>query len=218
MIAAGFMAATKVESGRHSVGSPLATMSRALKHAVRDANVRRTLLLIGTSGTFFLSVKWFFNPLLQGLHLPLPLWGTVIGATLGLPLAGIWIYRHTKREQALWPAVLMYGVIIAPLGLTSIGLWPLAALFAAMVIFGYLNIDLNVRLNEAIQIKERASILSLASLLQRAGTSLYTPLAGLVLAHYSMKSLMLGTAMGLMVIMLPLALRLAKPAILTGKS
>jgi hypothetical protein len=166
------------------------------------------LALIGLVGAFFLSVKWFFNPLLQGLHVPLALWGALIGVTLIVPLAGIWFYRHQKTGSHLWLAMVGFALMIVPLGLTSIGLWPLAALYAAMAIYGYMDIELSVRLNAAIKVVERASILSLASLFQRLGTSIYTPIAGFALARSSLATVMLGTAVLLALLTLPVTFRL----------
>jgi MFS family permease len=208
LVAAWLMLSVRSVPQAKAEGHPLATGLRALGYAFSHPEVRRVLALIGLVGAFFLSIKWFFNPLLQGLHVPLDLWGTLIGVTLVAPLAGIWFYRHQKTGSHLRLAMIGFALMIAPLGLTSMGLWPLAVLYAAMAIYGYLDIELSVRLNAAIQVAERASILSLASLYQRLGTSIYTPIAGFALARSSLATVMLGTAVMLALLTLPVVSRL----------
>jgi MFS family permease len=209
LVAAWLMLSVRSVPQAKAEGHPLATARRALRYAFSHSEVRRVLALIGFVGAFFLSVKWFFNPLLQGLHVPLTLWGTLIGLTLVAPLAGIWFYRHQKTGSHLWLAMVGFVLTTVPLGLTSIGLWPLAALYAAMAIYGYLDIELSVRLNAAIKVAERASILSLASLFQRLGTSIYLPIVGFVLARSSLATVMVGTAVVLALLTLPVTFRLS---------
>jgi MFS family permease len=209
LAAAVFMLSAPVSSLPRPAGNPLETAWRALRYAAGHPRIRRILALIGLIGTFFLSVKWFFNPVLEGLQVPLSAWGTIIGLTLGLPLIGIWLYRrHQSRPPLLWQAVLGFSLAVSLLGLTTIGMWPLAALALIMILYGYLETTLHIELNDAIQAHERASILSFASLVQRLGTSIYTPIAGVVLAASSMNNLMVGTALALLLTSLPLAIRI----------
>jgi MFS family permease len=208
LVAACFMFSIRHIPQERASGNPVATAVRALRYAASHPVVRRVLLLAGTAGAFFLSVKWFFNPMLQGLHVPLPLWGTLIGLTLIAPLLGIMYYRRQHADPPLWQPVSLFALTVVPLGLTAVGWWPLAALYACMVIYGYLDTALSVRLNAAIQVAERASILSLSSLFQRLGTSIYTPIAGTVLGQTSLANVMLGSALLLAVLMIPPALKL----------
>jgi MFS family permease len=211
MLAAGFfMISARSLPQNRSAGHPVATLARAMQYAVSHATVRRVLVLVGALGAFFLGIKWFFNPMLQGLHIPLGWWGSLIGFTLIAPLAGIWFYRRERKQLPLWALTVGFAAVVGFFGLTSIGLWPLVALYMAMAIYGYLDTSLSVRLNAAIQITERASILSVASLLQRLGTSIYIPIAGLVLGKSSLETVMLGTAGALILFMVPVAINLSR--------
>src|ERR1700683_554445 len=210
LVAAIAMLSVKKIPQTRASGHPVATAWRALRYVIAHQPVRRLLLLIGAAGAFFLSVKWVFNPLLQGLHIPLALWGTLIGLTLVTPLLGIWIYRRQQVEKKLWPPVGIFVLAVAPLGLTTAGFLPLAALYLVMIAYGYLDTDLSIRLNETIKTSERASILSIASLFQRLGTSIYTPIAGLLLARSSLGAVMLITAVVLAFIMVPTAISVSR--------
>ncbi|HUD11427.1 MAG TPA: MFS transporter [Candidatus Saccharimonadia bacterium] len=210
LVASASMLSVRPLPQERSSGHPVAVMVRALRYAAGHRVVRNLLILAGTTGAFFLSVKWFFNPMLQGLGIPLGWWGSLIGLTLIAPLAGIWLYRQERFTIALWVPVLLFAGLVAFFGVTRIGLVSLVALYSAMAVYGYLDTTLSVRLNSAIAVAERASILSLASLFQRLGTSIYTPIAGIVLARTSLATVMVGTSGLLIILMVPVVISLRR--------
>jgi MFS family permease len=154
------------------------------------------LVLSALSVAFLVSLKWFYNPLLQSMGIPLQFWGLVMGFALLLPLVGIKLYRLSKKAHIV-AAFLLLLVVIVPIGYIQLAAISIGAVYVAYIISGYLDIATDVALNETIQSSSRASILSLGSLISRLAASAYLPLAGLVIEKSTFMHLTVGTAIAM---------------------
>ncbi|MBI4058352.1 MFS transporter [Candidatus Gottesmanbacteria bacterium] len=174
-------------------GNIFKTVFRALEYVKNSKKLMSIMIISGVIGAFSFSIKWFYNPLLQLIDVPLSLWGVLISIALLVPLIGVKIFQKSKSGSLLF-ALFLFVVSIMPIGIAGLSLIPLIFLYFNGAIRGYLEAFLDVEANNAIETSERASILSLNNLLIRLGASVYTPIAGLVLEKNSFIAMTSGTA------------------------
>ncbi len=174
-------------------GNIFKTAFSALEYVKNSKKLMSIMIISGVIGAFSFSIKWFYNPLLQMIDVPLSLWGALISIALLVPLIGVKIFQKSKSGSLLF-VLFLFIVSIVPIGIAGLSLVPLAFLYFNGGIRGYLEAFLDVETNNAIETSERASILSLNNLLIRLGASVYTPIAGLVLEKNSFITMTSGTA------------------------
>lgn len=168
----------------------------------RKPKILSLLAVSALSVAFLVSLKWFYNPLLQSMGIPLQYWGLVMGIALLLPLLGIKLYR-LSRKTSIVVAFLLLLVAIVPIGYIQLAAISIGAVYVAYLISGYLDIATDVALNDAIESNSRASILSLGSLMSRLVASAYLPAAGLVIEKSTFTHLSIGTSLAMLLLASP---------------
>lgn len=199
MIAAIILASTSRQKKDNFKGNIFARSLEGLKHTRDNTLLLHLMILSAFLGAFFLSFKWFYNPLFVSLNIGVAYWGFIIGFTTLLIAIGTYFYkRFSNNKNIIIPFIL---VIMATffIGFTKFISVSLIALLFSQFIRGYIDNQLNVELNGAIAISSRASILSLKSLLVRLFSSLYIFGAGVILQRTSFFILMALTAAILLV-------------------
>jgi len=185
------------DSPKNGKGNIFRTALASLQH-IKARPIIMHLLVIGSVSTaFFVALKWFYNPLLEQMGIPLAFWGTIMGIGLLTPIVGIKLYRMGKRVHII-TAFLLFVLSIVPIGVVQVAALSIGALYLCNLLAGYLDVSIDIKLNEYIQTSQRAGILSIGSLLNRLVASAYMPLAGFVLDMTSFFSLMLITALGIL--------------------
>jgi MFS family permease len=174
-------------------GNIFARSLEGIRHTRENKLLSHIMILSALLGAFFLSFKWFYNPLFIDLKINLVYWGLIISFTTFLIAVGTYFYKRSKSDNIAIPFLLIIGATFF-IGFTKFATISIAALIISQFVRGYIDNQLNVELNNAISISSRASILSLKSLLVRLFSSLYIFGAGLVLERTSFFILMTLTA------------------------
>lgn len=187
--AAGLIFFTKKQPKDNFQGNIFARSTGGIKYVWKNNLLFHLIIVSATIGSFFLSFKWFYNPLFLELHIPVSYWGFIIGFAVLLIALGNHLYRKFSTKNFLLPFL---GVILTTfcIGLTSWGALALGALLLSQLIRGYIDNQFNIHINETIAISSRASILSLRSLFVRLFSALYIFGAGFILEKTSFFILM----------------------------
>jgi MFS family permease len=193
LVAALILISTSRQKKDNFTGNIFARSLEGLKHTRDNALLLHLMILSALLGAFFLSFKWFYNPLFISLNIDVAYWGLIIGFTTFLIAVGTYFYKKQSNRNIVMPFIL---IIMATffIGFTEFASISLVALIFSQFIRGYIDNQLNVELNSAIAISSRASILSLKSLLVRLFSSLYIFGAGYILQGSSFFILMTLTA------------------------
>lgn len=166
-----------------------------LRH-VRDNTILFHLMILSSIfGAFFLSFKWFYNPLFMELHIPVSSWGLIVGFATILIALGTYIYKRLSHAENITTPIGIFIGLICLVGVTMSPTLSLIALVSSQLLRGYISSLFDVELNNAITgTTSRASILSLKSLFVRLFSSMYIFGAGFVLGKSSFLVLMVLTA------------------------
>ncbi len=199
VLAAGFVLTVRspvVKSGQANI---FMTAFASLDH-IRSKPIILHLLIISASVmAFIVSIKWFFNPLLEQMGIPLAYWGVIMGISLLTPLLGIKLYQRGWRSHIV-VAFVAFVLSIIPIGIVQLVAVSIGALWIGGILSGYIDAAVDITLNQTIETTQRASILSLGSLMSRLGAAAYIPVAGLILDTSSFLALMVVTGTALLVV------------------
>jgi len=193
LIAAFLLLSVKDRNHVKNEGNIFNTAFRALKYVKGNKKLMSLMIISGIVGAFSFSIKWFYNPLLQMVNVPLLFWGILISIAMLVPLVGVKIFQKKKSAHLLL-ALIIFIISIIPIGIAGLAMVPIVFLYFNSAIRGYLETYLDVEMNNEIETNERASILSLNNLLIRFGASIYTPFAGYILDKYSLSAVTIGTS------------------------
>lgn len=193
LIAALILISTSRQKKDDFEGNIFARSLEGLKHTRDNILLRHLMILSALLGAFFLTFKWFYNPLFVSLNINVEYWGFIIGFTTFLIAIGTYFYKKHLSRNIVIPFLLIITATFF-IGFTNFASISLLALIFSQFIRGYIDNQLNVELNSAITISSRASILSLKSLMVRLFSSLYIFGAGFILQGSSFFILMTLTA------------------------
>jgi MFS family permease len=180
-------------------GNIFATSAEGFRHVVTNKELLALIKASSLLGAFFISLKWFYNPLFLELKIPLNYWGVII-AVAGLLIAGgVWIFKKFPEKNIV---IIFIAVTISIffIGSTNIVALPILAIFINQALRGYIDTQLDIKIHHAIQKSVRASVMSLKSLLVRLGSSFMIFLFGIILAKSSFFILMSAFAIGIFVL------------------
>lgn len=160
-----------------------------LKYSLNNRQLLNIMIVSALVGAFFFSFKWLYNPLFQSLELNISSWGILAGIATLLIAAGVNFYeKFSKLHIFLAAAILVIAVI--SIGVISVPFIALSGMFVSHFMRGYFETRLMVDMNSVITKSVRSSVLSLNSLLIRAGATAFMFAGGIVLDKYSMMALM----------------------------
>lgn len=192
-VSAMILLTTKNQKRDSFSGNIFARSSEGLRHVNDNKILFHTIIVSSVFGAFFLSFKWFYNPLLIDLGVEVVHWGWIISSITLLIAVGTYLYKKSLSENLFLPFFLIILTTFL-IGFTNFFAISMIALVASQFIRGYIDTQLEVRLNDAISISSRASILSLKSLLVRLFSALYIFGVGFILEKTSFLVLMSMTA------------------------
>ncbi len=173
-------------------GNIFATALDGIKDIFSNHDLKNLIIVSSVFGAFFISIKWFYNPLFEKINLPISLWGIVTGAAFLLIALGAHIYRKKDSISLMFTSVISLCAIFL-MGITHFWIYPILGIWLMHIFRGYQDTHLGVKTNEAIVTNRRASILSFGSLVTRLGSAIYIALAGFVLPKTSFMFLVLST-------------------------
>ncbi|HJQ08519.1 MAG TPA: MFS transporter [Candidatus Saccharimonadales bacterium] len=199
VVAALFIWSIHTPSPRSSEGNLFRTARKSFSEIRQRPLIFRFLILSASIMAFMVSLKWFYNPLLAEMNVPLAYWGVIMGLSLLVPLFGIAVYRYGQRTHIV-AGFLLFALSIIPIGLVQIAAISILALYVTAVLSGYLDAAIDILLNNTIQTVQRAGILSLSNLLSRLGAGAYMPAAGFIFERTSFLVLMISTSIGLLLV------------------
>jgi len=160
-----------------------------LKYAVTNKQLLNIMIVSALIGAFFFSFKWLYNPLFLSLGLNVASWGVLAGIATLLIAVGIKFYEKFSKLNVVI-ATLILLVAVLSVGITSLPIIALAGMFVAHLMRGYFETKLMVDMNAVITKSVRSSVLSLNSLLIRAGATAFMFTGGIILDKFSMMLLM----------------------------
>lgn len=206
--AAGFILWCDIPKAPSVPGNIFVTVTTGFRNVISIRPLLLLILLSCSTGGFFFAFKYFYNPLFQAIHVPLELWGMLIGGTVLIILLGVEWYKKFPRVPFLIPSVILIASIAA-IGITAVPFLVLFGMFLAFVLYGYFETRITVEMNEYITEGTRASTLSLNSLLVRGAAMVFVFGSGFILEAYSLPMLFFVTAGLLAAILTVIMLRLS---------
>ncbi len=163
-----------------------------LKYFLQKKIVFKLVTVSALTGAFFYNLKWLYNALFLELGLDIKYGGMVAGVALLFVSLGIIFYQKKKSKYFTLNLLLMWLVIAMLLmGATKYFLLSLLGVLLINFIRGILSTKLTVEINKIIRDENRASILSLKSLLLKLTASAIVFVTGFVLNRWSFFVLML---------------------------
>ncbi len=181
-----------------------------LKYFLRNKVAMYLVGISALTGAFFYNLKWLYNALFLELNFDIKYGGIVAGVALLFVSLGIVFYQKSKIKS-ITLNLLLLGLIVAMLlmGATRYLFISLAGILLVNFIRGILSTKLVVEINKTVRDENRASILSLKSLLLKLTASLIVFITGFVLDRWSFSILMsvLGLTMGGISLLLSFLLR-----------
>lgn len=170
-----------------------------IKDVFSSKRLRSLITISGAFGAFFVSMKWFYNPLFENLNIPVAYWGIITGVAFLFIAIGAQIYRRFDKLSLFKSSFLSFLSIIL-VGATRHWLLPLIGIWFVHIVRGYQDTHLGIEINEAIKTNRRASILSLNSLFVRLASAIYIASAAFVLPKTSFFVVMSATVLIIAVI------------------
>lgn len=159
-------------------GNIFAQAFSALKFLRSHRPIQYILILIGGCGGFFLTYKWYYNPLFEIWALPLSWYGIVSAVSILMIMIGTWLAKkYTITKNALYIGILTSIFIV---NLAPVAWFSMFAFMMTHLLWGSLEGELGVELNNEIKDDNRAAINSLSSLLSRLSSGLSLSIAGAI--------------------------------------
>lgn len=182
--------------------------------------LRWTLLFGATLGLASFFPVWLVQPYMQAAGVPLPWFGPVwAAANLSVSVGSLLSARthfHLGTRGMTWLCLLL--IVTGYLGLAfTPAVWGFAWYFLLTLMRGLQGPLLRLHLQQRSRRSERASILSLKSLLFRSGFIVAAPLVGALADRVGLSGTFLALLAGLLLLLLPLAWKFLGSAA-TGES
>lgn len=165
-------------------GNIFATAVEGFRYATTNKELFNLIKISSLLGAFFISLKWFYNPLFLELNIPLNYWGIIIAFAGILIATGVWAFGKFSEKNILTLFIFIVLSIFL-IGATNIAALPILAIFLNQAIRGYLDAQLDVNINHSIKKSIRASVFSLKSLLVRLGSAVMIFIFGFILPRSS---------------------------------
>jgi len=166
-------------------GNIFNTAKEGLKHIVASPVVALLVIIGGMMGAYFTDIKWFYTPLFQGLNFNIEVWGVITALGLIMIMVGNRLYSR-KSGVGVLGLILVFALSFLVISFVS----PVISIFGFVILHitnGYLSLVLDVDLNEIIDERYRASVLSLRSLLVRLISSGYLLTWGYIMEKLGLK-------------------------------
>lgn len=177
-------------------GNIFATAKEGFRYATANKELFNLIKISSLLGAFFISLKWFYNPLFLELKIPLSYWGIIIGLAGVLIASGVWAFNKFP-EKNVFPIFITIVLSIFAIGLTDILALPIIAILLNQTLRGYIDTLFDVKINHAIKKSIRASVFSFKSLLVRLGSAVMIFLFGFILERTSFLIMMSIFAVGI---------------------
>ena len=182
----------KVKQKKNQQGNLFLAAGDGLKYFLQNKVVMYLVGISALTGAFFYNLKWLYNALFLELNFDIKYGGTVAGIALLFVSLGIVFYQKSKTKNITLNLLLLsLTVTMLLMGTTRYLFISLVGVLLVNFIRGILSTKLVIEINKVIQDENRASILSLKSLLLRLTASLIVFIAGFVLDRWSFFVLML---------------------------
>jgi len=184
LISALFVLFVKDTKNHRESGNIFAASIDGIKYAISDKLIINAVILSSLVGAFFLAFKWFYNPLFIEMKIPVEYWGIIIGTAYLLIASGVWFYQKFSEKKVSW---IFLGTVLSIflIGFTNFISIPIIAIFLAYNLKGYLEAQMDVKINHAIGKSFRASIFSFKSLIIRLMSSIFIFSFGFILERSS---------------------------------
>ncbi len=181
----------KVKQKKNSQENLFLASREGLKYFLQQKIVFKLVTVSALTSAFFYNLKWLYNALFLELGVDIKYGGMVAGVALLFVSLGIIFYQKNKSKHITLSLLLM-SLIVAMLlmGITKYLFISLMGVLLVNFIRGVLSTKLTVEINKVIRDENRASILSLKSLLVKLMASAIVFVTGFVLDRWSFFVLM----------------------------
>ena len=156
-----------------------------LKKVACSSKLAGVLFLGALTGAFAMLLKWLLNPFFLYLQIDLQWWGIIGGAGFLFVSLGTWLYKKDKiiveSSKGLLFLLMVFAGSIFFLGVKPVALLALAVF---QISRGAIGTKLTVDLNKLIKDNERASIMSLKSVVRKVFISILSVVVGFLLGHF----------------------------------
>ena len=199
VLAAVLVITTRIKAKGKTDGSNIFSFGKeGIIYLFRSKQLLNIMVVSALVGAFFFSFKWLYNPLFLELEINVVSWGILIGIATLFIASGVKFYeKFSKSNIILMAIILIFSALMIGLSLPS---FALLGMFISHFMRGYLETKLTVDMNEAITESVRSSILSLKSLIIRAGAVIFMSVSGFLLERTSIAFIMIISVLAFVVI------------------
>ncbi|MFA6184226.1 MAG: MFS transporter [Parcubacteria group bacterium] len=184
-----FLLSVKSKNQEKTTGNIFALAKHGISYTFSVKELLHIVLVSSLISSFYLNIKWFYNPLFLALDINLKFWGVLGGISILSIMMGTYIYKKVPEKSIYLYMFLFIGSLIL-MGCTNL-LWvSMVGFFVVNFIRGFLETKIEVDINRAIKSEVRASVLSFRSFLTRFGTYIIVLISGYFLQRYSFQMLM----------------------------
>ncbi len=148
------------------------------KEIFSSRKLQNIITIITITSGFFLSFKWFFNPLYVIWGVPLAWYGIITGLSVLFKVIGVWASKKVKIKPLY--IILITGGILACVVSISQSFMALLFMYLSFTAYGYLDAEMIVSLNNTIKNNNRAALNSLTSLFTRLFSSAILVYSGFI--------------------------------------
>ncbi len=175
----------KVKQEKNNQENLFLASREGLKYFLQQKIVFKLVTVSALTGAFFYNLKWLYNALFLELGIDIKYGGVVAGVALLFVSLGI-IFYQKKKGKYFTLNLLLVCLVIAMLlmGATKYFLLSLVGVLLVNFVRGILSTKLTVEINKVIRDENRASILSLKSLLLKLMASAIVFMTGFVLDRW----------------------------------
>ncbi|MBD3329679.1 MFS transporter [Candidatus Dojkabacteria bacterium] len=152
---------------------------------VENQAIRKLLLLGFVLGSFFISMKWLYSPVLDVLDISVRSWGLIISAFSLSKALGTWLYGKFGDIGFGW-LILFFGIMLAGVVQFNFPLVSVIMFTGAHLIRGYIQTQSDFHIARLAPGENKASIISLKSFLVRLGAAVYLAANGFLLDSFSL--------------------------------
>ncbi|EKE20678.1 MAG: hypothetical protein ACD_7C00505G0005 [uncultured bacterium] len=194
-----FLIFSKNYKNERIAGNIFATATLGFRYAIANKELFNLIKISSLLGAFFISLKWFYNPLFIKLNIPLDYWGIIIAAAGILIAIGVWVFNKFPEKNI---TVIFFILILSifSIGITSIVALPIVAIFLNQLLRGYIETQLDVKINKAIKKSIRASVLSLKNIIIKVESSAMIFFFGIIIQRNSFLVMMSIFAIGIFIL------------------
>lgn len=189
----------KIDNGSTEVrGNVFDKAFESLRFIQSKEDLRFLLIYTSVVSAFFVSSKWFYNPLFASAGIDEAFYGLSVAVLTLLNAFGTKISK--KFRFRYWQSSTIFLAMLALTGFLTGSIFLILPLMVLFVLRGVLETQLMIKINKRLNSNIRASVVSFKNLIMRLVSALYLALAGMGVEKTGLGRFLVLTAFGMLFI------------------